>query len=148
MENLLALVDKIQQISPLPIFSKEVFIVQNAGMQHWLNMSLAQTRGISFNIDYALPAQYLWKLLRSLVNKEGELDQTPFSREALCWRIYQLLATDIIINDSDFAAVTRYWSDRSVNESETIASNPTVNNDQTENPQGNLKRYQLSCQCD
>ncbi len=146
MENLLALVDRIQQISPLPIFSKEVFIVQNAGMQHWLNMSLAQTRGISFNVDYALPAQYLWKLLRSLTGKEGELDQTPFSREALCWRIYQLLATEIIINDSDFSDVTRYWSATGNNENEAVKTQYHNNNQQNESSQYNLKRYQLSCQ--
>jgi len=146
MENLLALVDRIQQISPLPIFSKEVFIVQNAGMQHWLNMSLAQTRGISFDIDYALPAQYLWKLLRGLVNKEGELEQTPFSREALCWRIYQLLATEVILNDSDFADVTRYWSATENNENEALNIKIHNNSQQNESSQYNLKRYQLSCE--
>lgn len=115
MENLLALVDKIQQVSPLAIFSKEVFIVQNAGMQHWLNMSLAQSRGISLNIDYALPAQYLWKLLRMLSGDDDSVNQTPFSREAMSWRIYQLLAQNNVITDQDFSDVTRYWSSDDAN---------------------------------
>jgi exodeoxyribonuclease V gamma subunit len=53
MEHLLALLNKIQQLSPPAVFTKEIIIVQNAGMQHWLNMSLAQERGISLSIDYA-----------------------------------------------------------------------------------------------
>lgn len=127
MENLLVLVDKIQQISPLPVFAKEVFVVQNAGMQHWLNMSLAERRGISLNIDYALPAQFLWGLVRSLVNKGEEVEQAPFSREAMCWRIFQLLTDNRVVEDEDFASVTQYWH----SESTTSA---------------NLKRYQLACQ--
>ncbi|MDO6447295.1 exodeoxyribonuclease V subunit gamma [Colwellia sp. 1_MG-2023] len=139
MENLLALVEKIQQISPLPVFSKEVFIVQNAGMQHWLNMSLAENRGISLNIDYALPAQFLWGLVRTLVNKGDEVDQAPFSREAMSWRIFQLLAEKRIINDDDFTSVTQYWR---------LPQKPHINSQAefTPSSQENLKRFQLSCQ--
>ncbi|WP_206485699.1 exodeoxyribonuclease V subunit gamma [Thalassotalea sp. G2M2-11] len=136
MENLLALVDKIQQVSPLPIFAKETFIVQNAGIQHWLNMSLAEQRGISLNIDYALPAQYLWKLLRNIVNDGGELEQAPFSREALCWRIYQLLADEEILNHQAFSSVTHYW----------YSASQRTPISQTFTEQDNLKRYQLACQ--
>ncbi|MDG1750429.1 MAG: exodeoxyribonuclease V subunit gamma, partial [Thalassotalea sp.] len=143
MENLLALVEKIQQISPLPIFSKEVFIVQNAGMQHWLNMSLAERRGISLNVDYALPAQFLWGLIRSLVNKGEEVEQAPFSREAMCWRIYQLLVDNRVLEDNDFLSVTQYWcadSDIYNNKAKDKVADTQLSS------QENLKRYQLACQ--
>ena len=107
MENLLALLDKIQQVSPLPIFSQETIIVQNAGMQHWLNMSLAQQRGISMNIGYALPSQFLWKLVRSLASEENVPDQSPFSREVLAWRIDALLGSEIVMSDDDFIDSTK-----------------------------------------
>jgi len=136
VENLLALLDKIQQVSPLPIFSKETFIVQNAGMQHWLNMSVAKSRGISLNVDYALPAQYLWKLARALVNKEDSLEQNPFSRESMCWRIFQLLATKEVINNVHFEQVTHYWL--------TGVEPNHACDDYSESE--NLKRYQLACQ--
>ncbi|MEW6992267.1 exodeoxyribonuclease V subunit gamma [Colwelliaceae bacterium 6441] len=139
MENLLALVDKIQQISPLPIFSKEVFIVQNAGMQHWLNMSIAESRGISLSVDYALPAQYLWKLIRSLVNKDLSVDQSPFSREAMCWRIYQLLGENCVLEDNDFLDVTRYWQENAQGQQQE-----SINGQKGRHK--NLKRYQLACQ--
>ena len=109
MENLLALVDKIQRVSPLPVFTNETIIVQNPGMQHWLNLSLADIRGISMNCDYALPSQFLWKLLRSLASKDKVPEQSPYSREVLCWRIYTLLQSDAVKNNSDFEQATRYW---------------------------------------
>jgi len=109
MENLLVLLDKIQQVSPLPIFSKDVIVVQNAGMQHWLNMSLAKQRGISMNVDYALPSQFLWKLVRTIASEEYVPDQSPFSREVLAWRIFTLFAQEQVINDADFDTATQYW---------------------------------------
>ena len=152
MENLLALLDKIQQVSPLPIFSQEMIVVQNAGMQHWLNMSLAQQRGISMNISYALPSQFLWKLVRSMASDEDVPDQSPFSREVLSWRIDQLLASAVVIQDPDFSSASQYWlggatdeddlANRSVGESEKIKQdNPRVFTEQQ-----TLKRYQLACQ--
>lgn len=125
MENLLLLLNKISQVSPLGVFNQEVIIVQNPGMQHWLNLAIATERGISMNIDYALPAQFLWRLIRTLAGDDKVLDQSPYSREVLTWRIYALLATEAVTSDDDFSPATRYWQD------ENSAS---------------LKRYQLAVQ--
>ena len=154
MENLLALLDKIQQVSPLPIFSQEMIVVQNAGMQHWLNMSLAQQRGISMNISYALPSQFLWKLVRSMASEDNVPEQSPFSREVLSWRIDDLLGSETVISDEDFSSATQYWLGSSTNENEEdLADNIdefTVSNQQPNstvfNEKQTLKRYQLACQ--
>jgi len=140
MENLLVLLDKIQQISPLPVFSQEVVIVQNAGMQHWLNLSLAKQRGISMNVGYALPSQFLWKLIRSLANDEEVPDQSPYSREVLTWRIHRLLASDIVIKDDDFIQATRYWCGAG------FVSEDESNTTDDAKKDVDLKRYQLACQ--
>jgi len=129
MENLLALLDKIQQISPLPVLSKEVIIVHNAGMQHWLNLSLAEQRGISMNFDYALPSQYLWRLLRSLASGEQVPKQSPYSREVLTWRIDELLACKKVMDDPSFASVNNYWQQEN-----------------SFSEQAKLKRFQLATQ--
>ena len=131
MENLLLLLNKISQVSPLGVFSQEVIVVQNPGMQHWLNLAIAQERGISMNMGYALPAQYLWKLIRTLASDENVPEQSPYSREVLTWRIYALLATEELVNDVDFIPATRYWNNTS--QSENAYSS-----------QENLKRYQLA----
>lgn len=125
MEHLLELLNKVHSVSPLPIFAKETIIVQNAGMQHWLNMSIANARGISLNIDYALPSQYLWKLIRTIAYKEQVPDQSLYSREVLCWRVYQLLASDEVVNDDDFSEVVNYF--RQHTGADNLAINDTAN---------------------
>lgn len=109
MEHLLQLYLKIQHINPLPIFEKEAIVVQNAGMQHWLSMQLAQSRKISFNFGYALPAQFLWKLARTVAGEENVPDETLFSREVLSWRILALLMSEMVVDDADFGQVTQFW---------------------------------------
>ena len=138
MENLLVLLNKIQQLSPLPVFTQDTVIVQNAGMQHWLNMSLAQQRGISMNMRYALPSQFLWNLIRNLASDEDVPEQSPYSREVLSWRIDALLASNKVINDDDFNVATHYWCTKS-----------TINDSSVEQAYSEaeqLKRYQLACQ--
>jgi len=128
MENLLLLLNKIRQLSPLGVFNQEVIVVQNAGMQHWLNISIAKECNISMNTRYALPAQFLWKLIRTLSDDKAMPEKSLYSKEVLTWRIYQLLASKNVICEPDFHQVTVYWS-----------SNDNANN-------ANLKRYQLSGQ--
>ncbi|REL26866.1 exodeoxyribonuclease V subunit gamma [Thalassotalea euphylliae] len=113
MENLLALFNKIQQVSPLSLFDQEHIIVQNAGMQHWLNMSIAQSRGIAMNIEFSLPAQYLWKLLREIASDEAVPDQSLYAREVLVWRVFELLCTEQILADDVFEQATQYWQSAS-----------------------------------
>ena len=139
MENLLTLLNKISQISPIGVFNKEVIIVQNAGMQHWLNLAIASERGISMNMSYALPAQFLWKLIRTLASDDKVPEQSPYSREVLTWRIYAALATESVINDDDFQPATRYWlADKAPSSSLTSAHKTSS--------QADLKRYQLASQ--
>jgi len=136
MENLLLLLNKISELSPLGVFNQEVIVVQNAGMQHWLNLAIANERGISMNVGYALPAQFLWKLIRTLASEDKVPEQSPYSREVLSWRIYALLGLDSVIKDSDFYQATHYWHD-DIDGSE-VGYIPSK--------QAQLKRYQLAAQ--
>lgn len=140
MENLLLLLNKISQLSPLGVFNQEVIVVQNAGMQHWLNLAIAKERGISMNMRYALPAQFLWKLMRSVASEDKVPDQAPYSREVLTWRIYQLLALDSVIEDDDFSQATLYWRGEKVEYQDSTKEQRNVDN------KGHLKRYQLATQ--
>ncbi|WP_425457531.1 exodeoxyribonuclease V subunit gamma [Colwellia echini] len=139
MENLLTLLNKISQLSPLGVFNQEVIVVQNAGMQHWLNLAIAKERGISMNMRYALPAQFLWKLIRSLASDDKVPDQSPYSREVLCWRIHAILALDSVVNDNDFSQATQYWRGE-----KPVSVDGEVNINESKHAQ--LKRYQLAVQ--
>lgn len=144
MENLLVLLDKIQQISPLPVFAQDTVIVQNAGMQHWLNMSLAEQRGISMNMRYALPSQYLWNLIRNLASDEDVPEQSPYSREVLAWRIDTLLASNEVLNDTTYQVASDYWRANHTDVSRSEKQSETCRENHSEAEQ--LKRYQLACQ--
>ncbi len=139
MENLLLLLNKISQVSPLGVFNQEVIVVQNAGMQHWLNLAIAKERGISMNMRYALPAQYLWQLIRTLASDDKVPEQSPYSREVLTWRIYALLATQEVVSDGDFISATRYWMP-------SIETTDSYSSENSQSNQNNLKRYQLATQ--
>ncbi len=139
MENLLLLLNKISELSPLGVFNQEVIVVQNAGMQHWLNLAIAKERGISMNMRYALPAQFLWKLIRSLASEDKVPDQSPYSREVLCWRIHALLALDSVVEDDDFSQASHYWRG-------DISADSVDGSSYNEDKQAQLKRYQLATQ--
>ena len=56
LENLVVLLDKVMQTgSNTNILSEEIILVQSKGMQHWLNLKLAESRGISMNLAFSLP---------------------------------------------------------------------------------------------
>lgn len=146
-EGLLLLLNKISTMSPIGVFEKEVIVVENPGMQHWLNLEIAKERGISMNMGYALPAQYLWGLLRTLAGEEDVPEQSPYLREVLAWRIHAFLSTKDVINDVDFKPATQYWC----NDYDALLlsiSSKTLDQQATHyfSEQENLKRYQLAVQ--
>ena len=147
MENLLTLLNKISQVSPVGVFNQEVIIVQNPGMQHWLNLAIANERGISMNMRYALPAQYLWQLIRTLASEDKVPEQSPYSREVLTWRIYALLATETVINDEVFKPATNYWFEQTVsNTPPDCTTNSSSGFTLETSSKAGLKRYQLAGQ--
>jgi len=142
MEGLLLLLNQISLLSPLDVFEQEVIVVENPGMQHWLNLAIAEERNISMNIRYALPAQFLWGLLRTMASEENVPDQSPYLREVLAWRIYAIIATKNVLNDEDFLPATQYWLDGM-----PPSSPQGVGEEETKfNRNENLKRYQLAVQ--
>jgi len=55
LENLVFLLERIMQTDNDNILSEEIILVQSKGMQHWLNLKLAESRGISMNLSLSLP---------------------------------------------------------------------------------------------
>lgn len=44
-------------------FEPEMILVQSTGMAQWLQMTLAQKFSIAANIDFPLPASFIWDML-------------------------------------------------------------------------------------
>tara|TARA_B100000767_G_scaffold248450_1_gene249359 strand:+ start:1083 stop:4475 length:3393 start_codon:yes stop_codon:yes gene_type:complete len=134
LEDLAVLLNHVlklgQQNSSSGVLSCAQVIVENTGMQHWLNTQLATQNGIAMNIDYPLPGKFVWQLARVFLGDAQVPQQPPYKREALVWRIDDLLASEAILANPAFAQANCYWQ------------SPHNNLQQT--PDDLLKRFQLA----
>jgi exodeoxyribonuclease V gamma subunit len=70
---------------PASPFRPDIFIVQSHGMGRWVSLRLAEKLGICAHVRFALPAAFVWELLREFL---GELPKrSPFSADVLTFRI-------------------------------------------------------------
>jgi exodeoxyribonuclease V gamma subunit len=133
LENLLILLDKVMQISnKTNALQEEIILVQSKGMQHWLNLKLAETRGISMNLSFSLPMQFFWTQIRVILGKGLVPEHSTYNREVLSWRIYDLLASEKIINQTLCDEVSYYW----------LKNKKQAN----KRSRDDSKRFQLACQ--
>lgn len=86
-------------------FIPETIIVQNAGMARWLSLCIADSLGIAANLKFLFPAEYMWQLIRRVVDDLPELE--PFRPGVLRWRIMQVLNQDA----DQFPEVAHYIKD-------------------------------------
>ena len=87
------------QIDP---FAPLTVIVQSFGTGQWLKLQLALKQGISANLNYVLPANFIWELYRNLLE---QTEHSPFDKELLSWRLMALLPGQ---TSPEFDAVNRY----------------------------------------
>jgi exodeoxyribonuclease V gamma subunit len=139
LEDLAVLLNHVlklgQQSGSSGVLNSAQVIVENTGMQHWLNTQLATQNGIAMNIDYPLPGKFVWQLARVLLGDAQVPQQPPYKREALVWRIDDLLASDTILANPAFAQANCYWQSQN--------KNPQHKNTQ-QTPDDLLKRFQLA----
>lgn len=91
LEHLSFLLATLLDRQPAAGLSADVILVESPGMQHWLSMELAASRGIAMNIDYPLPVRFMWDTARAVLGPDAVPGESPFRRETLRWRIYDLL---------------------------------------------------------
>ncbi len=67
----------------------EIIVVHNQGMARWLRQQVALATGIAANLEFPLPARFVWDLFA------GQLGELPreslFDRDTMLWRIFALL---------------------------------------------------------
>ncbi|MCG7931003.1 MAG: exodeoxyribonuclease V subunit gamma [Candidatus Thiodiazotropha lotti] len=91
-------------LSPL---QSEQIVVQHPGMGRWLSQRIASQLGISANLEFPLPANFLWQLFEQLLPDVPHQDS--YQPKHLAWRIHQLLAS--LSGQPDYAAIGDYLSD-------------------------------------
>ncbi len=110
LEALFILLCTLRESRPLadPLTPEKV-LVANPGIGRWLNFQIAERAGIAANIDYVLPATFVWQLYRDCLDNVPE--QSAFEKNALRLRVLGEL--DAISGDSQdlWQPLQRYISE-------------------------------------
>lgn len=98
----------IMQNQPLanPLDS-EVILVQSPGMAQWIQIELAKKFDIAANIQFPLPASFIWDLFIKVL--PGIPAVSAFSKEAMCWKIMALLPEKLAL--PQFSLLRNYLND-------------------------------------
>lgn len=98
------IVERDRLIDP---FEPEMILVQSTGMVQWLQMTLAQKFGIAANIDFPLPASFIWDMfVRVLPDIPKE---SAFSKQSMSWKLMTLLPQ--LLDDEAFTLLRQYLTD-------------------------------------
>ncbi len=101
------LAGQLTEVLKTPLSSplrKEVIVVQSLGMARWIAMELAARAGISANIDFPFPNNYIHTIFKKIL--PGVDDETGFEKEFLTWRILKLLPD--VIHRPGFEILKKY----------------------------------------
>ncbi|MDA7746150.1 exodeoxyribonuclease V subunit gamma [Psychromonas sp.] len=89
------------------VFENETILVQSPGMAQWLQLEIAQSTGIAANIDFPLPASFIWQQFKHVLNDVP--DNSPFNKQSMTWQIMKLLPD--CLADEGFSALKEYLKD-------------------------------------
>ena len=90
-------------------FEPEMVLVQSTGMAQWLQMSLSKKFGIAANIEFPLPASFIWEMFVRVLPDIPE--QSAFNKQSMSWKLMALLP-DMLTRD-EFTMLRHYLNDDS-----------------------------------
>ena len=97
-----------QRLGAAPLsdpFQRELILIPSMAMKRWVNLQLGMCHGVAANIEYLLPAQWIWQLAAQ--QAPGQFpSEDPLSRERAAWRIHGLLPG--LLSSRDFLPLRRY----------------------------------------
>ncbi|WP_394753683.1 exodeoxyribonuclease V subunit gamma [Crenothrix sp.] len=103
-ETLLANLVTVIKDQPLSsLFEKEVFLVQQPSMERWLSQQLASQLKVWGNYQFLVGDKFFNTMVQKI---NSRLNDAVFDRDALLWRIENLLRDDL--HGSQFNAITQY----------------------------------------
>lgn len=99
------LVANIMHAAPLHNpFEKEHILVQSPGMSQWLKIELAKELGIAANIDFPLPATFIWNMFIQILDDVPK--KSAFNKESLTWKLMHILPSQL--EQEAFSPLKRY----------------------------------------
>ncbi|MCI1897877.1 MAG: exodeoxyribonuclease V subunit gamma [Enterobacter sp.] len=88
-------------------FEPEMVLVQSTGMAQWLQMSLSQKFGIAANIDFPLPASFIWEMFVRVLPEIPK--QSAFNKQSMSWKLMSLLPE--MLERDEFIMLRHYLND-------------------------------------
>lgn len=99
------LVDDESQRAPAQVLASLPVVVPHPGIAQWLSFALASRWGVAANIQFPLPASYIWSVVDACL---GPLpDQSGFDEDAMVWRIWAHMARRSA--DAELRPLHQYW---------------------------------------
>ena len=90
-------------------FEPEMILVQSTGMAQWLQMTLSQKFGIAANIDFPLPASFIWDIFVRVLPEIPK--ESAFNKQSMSWKLMTLLPQ--LLEREDFTLLRHYLTDDS-----------------------------------
>ncbi|HBP8239151.1 TPA: exodeoxyribonuclease V subunit gamma [Escherichia coli] len=90
-------------------FEPEMILVQSTGMAQWLQMTLSQKFGIAANIDFPLPASFIWDMFVLVLPEIPK--ESAFNKQSMSWKLMTLLPQ--LLEREDFTLLRHYLTDDS-----------------------------------
>jgi exodeoxyribonuclease V gamma subunit len=88
-------------------FESEVVLVQSTGMAQWLQMTLAKKFGIAANIEFPLPASFIWDMFVRILPDIPK--ESAFNKQSMSWKLMSLLPG--MLTRDEFTLLRHYLSD-------------------------------------
>jgi exodeoxyribonuclease V gamma subunit len=90
VESLLeALACRVSEVPLSSPFAPELVVAPSPAMARWINLQLARRHGVAANLEYPLPASFVWQLAAGLLDDLPETD--PLQLDLMAWKVFALL---------------------------------------------------------
>lgn len=105
VDVLKSLLVELIRLNPLDNpFQSEQILVQSPGMSQWLKMELAKEFGVAANLEFPLPATFIWNLFTQVLPDVPK--RSAFNKDAMTWKLMQILPTQL--EREEFSPLKRY----------------------------------------
>ena len=90
VDVLKSLLVELVRLNPLANpFEQEQILVQSPGMSQWLKMELAKEFGVAANIEFPLPATFIWNMFTEVLPDVPK--RSAFNKESMTWKLMHIL---------------------------------------------------------
>ncbi|PLY16795.1 MAG: exodeoxyribonuclease V subunit gamma [Sedimenticola sp.] len=108
LESLADRVARLMHEQPLDPFIPERIVVQHQGMGRWLSLQLADRLGVCSNVEFPMPAGFVWQILERWLPDVPQ--RNAYDSSLMAWRIMDLLQQ--LKGRPEFSPVAHYMQNQ------------------------------------